>query len=101
MTLTKRQMDVLSFVHSYRKKNGFAPTMTEIGASLSMSGPTVFGHLDALERKGAISRTPREARSIEVLCGSLLDEGLENDLADRVRKLEEEIARLKLAMRTR
>ncbi len=67
--LTKRQSEILFYIQSYTERNGFPPSIREIGKDFnigSLRGVTV--HLDALERKGIISRasTPR---SIKVLKG--------------------------------
>jgi repressor LexA len=65
--LTKRQELILQYVLDYIQKEGFPPSIREIGAHFaigSLRGVTV--HLDALERKGYISRqnTPRSIRVI-------------------------------------
>lgn len=65
--LTKRQREILQFVLDYVQSEGFPPSIREIGKQFeigSLRGVTV--HLDALERKGYISRsnTPRSIRVI-------------------------------------
>lgn len=65
--LTTRQKLILQFVLDYIQKEGFPPSIREIGSHFkigSLRGVTV--HLDALERKGFISRanTPRSIRVI-------------------------------------
>lgn len=65
--LTKRQEAILQFLMEYVQKEGFPPSIREIGKRFdigSLRGVTV--HLDALERKGFISRanTPRSIRII-------------------------------------
>jgi len=65
--LTKRQQSILEYILDYVEKEGFPPSIREIGKDFnigSLRGVTV--HLDALERKGYISRanTPRSIRVI-------------------------------------
>ncbi len=63
--LTKRQQEILDFVLQYVEEEGYPPSIREIGVRFeigSLRGVTV--HLDALERKGYISRsnTPRSIK---------------------------------------
>ena len=65
--LTKRQQLILEYILDYIQKEGFPPSIREIGRDFnigSLRGVTV--HLDALERKGYITRanTPRSIRVI-------------------------------------
>ena len=61
--LTKRQEMILHFIIDYIRKEGYPPSIREIGAHFeigSLRGVTV--HLDALEKKGYLERanTPRK-----------------------------------------
>lgn len=63
--LTKRQQMILQFVLDYVQREGYPPSIREIGKQFdigSLRGVTV--HLDALERKGYITRanTPRSIK---------------------------------------
>lgn len=65
--LTRRQEQILQFVLEYVQKEGYPPSIREIGTHFSIGslrGVTV--HLDALARKGYIERsnTPRSIRVI-------------------------------------
>lgn len=65
--LTKRQEAILQYVMDYIQRMGYPPSIREIGKQFeigSLRGVTV--HLDALQRKGYISRgvTPRSIRII-------------------------------------
>lgn len=65
--LTTRQRYVLEFIINYVSRNGYPPSIREMGAEFeirSLRGVTV--HLDALERKGFIRRD-RNSRGIKVL----------------------------------
>jgi repressor LexA len=56
-SLTPRQRQVLEFIISHLNFNGYPPTLREIAAHLGVSGPLpVSKHLEALEKKGYISR---------------------------------------------
>ncbi|MCC7229008.1 MAG: repressor LexA, partial [Fimbriimonadaceae bacterium] len=56
--LTNRQEMILQYVLDYVQREGYPPSIREIGANFkigSLRGVTV--HLDALEKKGYISRS--------------------------------------------
>jgi len=75
MNLTPRQLDVIVAVRNYRHLNGYAPTMQELADQLGTSKVTIFEHVGALERKGAIRRDKHKARSLEIIGeGRLPDE---------------------------
>lgn len=64
---TRRQLDILRFLGGYIEEHGMSPTLEEIGEHLGVHRVTVFQHMNALERRGAVRRSPQLARSIEVL----------------------------------
>lgn len=69
--LTKRQQLILQFVLDYVQREGYPPSIREIGAHFaigSLRGVTV--HLDALARKGYITRS-NTPRSIKVIHPSM------------------------------
>jgi len=75
MNLNPRQLDVIVAVRNYRHLNGYAPTMQELADQLGTSKVTIFEHVGALERKGAIRRDKHKARSLEIIGeGRLPDE---------------------------
>jgi repressor LexA len=56
-SLTDRQKQVLEFVARYLDQNGCPPTLREISDELGIRGTaTAIVHLDALERKGYVTR---------------------------------------------
>lgn len=67
MFLTPKQLEIVNFIRSFRERRGYSPTLEEIGRHLGVSKITVFEHVAALEKKGAISRVPHLSRSIEVV----------------------------------
>ena len=70
VTLTKRQADVLLTVAYLTDLNGYPPTVRQIGKELGLaSSASVHDHLDALELKGYIRRSPDARRLIQLTGG--------------------------------
>ncbi|MFB4366278.1 MULTISPECIES: transcriptional repressor LexA [Bacillus] len=66
--LSKRQLDILSFIKAEVKSKGYPPSVREIGEAVGLaSSSTVHGHLARLETKGLIRRDPTKPRAIEIL----------------------------------
>jgi repressor LexA len=66
--LTTRQRQVLSAIYDIVRKTGLPPTVREIGQRVGLrSSCTVQRHLEALERKGYLRRSPTKARAIEII----------------------------------
>ncbi len=65
--LTARQAQVLKFIISYTRQNGFPPSVRNIGDAVGLkSSSSVHSHLNALEKKGYIFRNSSSARAITV-----------------------------------
>ncbi|MFB3065105.1 MAG: transcriptional repressor LexA [Planctomycetota bacterium] len=64
---TRKQTEVLELIAEAMREQGMAPTLEEIAQEMGVSRVTVFQHLRALERKGAIRRQARHSRAIEIL----------------------------------
>lgn len=63
--LTVRQQQVYDFLVEHIGTSGYPPTLQEIAQHLHVSGNLgVLRHLQALERKGMITRNPGSSRSI-------------------------------------
>ena len=63
--LTDRQQDILAFIRESMVKEGYPPTVREIGSHFGiLSTNGVVGHLRALEQTGAITREPAISRGI-------------------------------------
>jgi repressor LexA len=63
--LTTRQQQVYDFLAGYIADQGYPPTLQEIAGHLQVSGNLgVLRHLQVLERKGLINRSPGSSRSI-------------------------------------
>jgi len=66
--LTKKQLAVLNFIAEFTEENGVSPSYREICEGLGLSSVSaVAEHIDNLVSKGALLKTPGEARSLEVL----------------------------------
>lgn len=64
--LTPRQQEVLDFIRENMAL--YSPTCRQIAAAIGAKSPhAATVHLDALEKKGRIRRTPGRPRNIEVL----------------------------------
>lgn len=66
--LTDRQKVILDTIKKFIAKNGFPPTVREIGKELDLSSPaTTHFHLSKLESKGYIKKGKAKNRTIELL----------------------------------
>ena len=66
--LTFRQQEVLDHIRDHISGNGYPPTLREIAGHFNLSGPrAAVKHLEALQRKGHIRRSPGSSRGIEIL----------------------------------
>lgn len=66
--LTSKQNQVLDYLKQSIAKNGFPPTVREIGQALGLSSPaTTHAHLSTLEKKGYIKKVGAKNRAIELL----------------------------------
>jgi repressor LexA len=68
MALTRRQREVLDVVRDLIERNGYSPSLEEIGAELGLSSvATVHKHVSHLVQKGYVRRTWNQNRSIELV----------------------------------
>lgn len=66
--LTKKQLAVLEFIQDFTEENGHSPSYREIMEGLGLTSVSaVAEHIDNLVAKGALRKTPGEARSLEIL----------------------------------
>ena len=78
--LTVKQNLVLDYLKRSIAKNGYPPTVREIGKALDLSSPaTVQAHLNTLEDKGYIKRGNSKNRAIELLINN---DYIESDTVD-------------------
>lgn len=65
--VTKRQKELLDYLRVYIKKQGYAPTLEEIGRNFGLTSlATVHKHLQNLERKGLVRRLAHHSRAMEL-----------------------------------
>ena len=67
MFLTERQLAVLNFIRDYIADKGISPTLDEMSQFFGVSKITIYEHVSALEKKGAIRKTRNMARAIELV----------------------------------
>jgi repressor LexA len=66
LNLTPKQLHILTRIRDLRLTRGYSPTMQELADELGVSKVTVFEHVEALIRKGALQRQRNKARSLEL-----------------------------------
>jgi len=66
MNLTPKQLDILIRIRDFRLTRGMSPTLQELADVLGVSKVTVFEHVEALIKKGALLRKAHKARSLEI-----------------------------------
>lgn len=105
---SKKQRELLSYIDSFIKSNGYGPSYREVMRALDYkSVSTVAVHVDGLITRGLLRKTDNSARSLEVLPenGALTEvKHAENDhiawLKSEIKKRtsEEEIKTLRAAL---
>jgi repressor LexA len=70
MDLSERQQQILEVIKSAVSRDGYPPTVREIGDAIGLSSPaSVHTQLAALEAKGYIRRGSAKRRALEVIGG--------------------------------
>lgn len=69
MNLTPKQLRILQLIRDCRVRHGYSPTMQELADQIGVSKVTVFEHVEALIKKGALIREPNKARSLSIAAG--------------------------------
>ena len=65
--LSERQQAILAFIENHCVRNGYPPTVREIGLAVGLASPsTVHAHLAKLEAAGCIRRDPTKPRAMLV-----------------------------------
>ncbi len=68
MALTRRQREVLDIIRDFIDRNGYSPSLEEIGGALGLSSvATVHKHVSHLVEKGLVRRVWNQNRSIEIV----------------------------------
>jgi repressor LexA len=83
--LTKRQKELVDYLDGDITKQGYAPTLEEIGRHFGLSSlATIHKHLTNLEKKGLIRRKWNRSRALEVVPQQRRAGALELPLLGRV-----------------
>jgi repressor LexA len=69
MNLTPKQLRILKLIRDWRVRRGYSPTMQELADEIGVSKVTVFEHVEALIKKGALIREANKARSLSIADG--------------------------------
>jgi len=64
--LTEKQGKIIKFIRGYIEKNTYPPSYDEIAQSFKIKKPSVFDHLNAIQKKGYIRKRTYRARTIEL-----------------------------------
>jgi SOS-response transcriptional repressor LexA len=62
--ITLVEAETLAYIRSFIQKNGYTPTIAEMAAAAGVNFNAVGERVTRLPLKGAITKTPRIARSI-------------------------------------
>lgn len=72
VTLYPRDRQILEFVSQFIQRNGYAPTLREIGNAVGLSSvATIHEHLETLRQKGFIKKLDGTTRGISVIEGTI------------------------------
>jgi DNA-binding MarR family transcriptional regulator len=66
LKFTETQGQYLAFIHAYALLNARPPAEADIQRFFAVTPPTVHSMIKELERRGLITRVPRQPRSIAV-----------------------------------
>ena len=70
--LNKREEDILKFIEKQIKREGYPPSVREIGKAVDLrSTATVHGYLKKLAEKGYIKKEEQKGRTLKLLKGGL------------------------------
>lgn len=64
--LTARQSDVLACIRQHLDRHGYPPSTRELAIWLGVTPTAIDGHIHALQKKGALQRSPGVARGIRL-----------------------------------
>ncbi len=68
MHLTRRQREIYDYLQAYIEREGYAPSLEEIGSHFRLSSvATVHKHVQNLVEKGLLRKTWNRSRSIELV----------------------------------
>jgi repressor LexA len=64
--ISKVEAETLGFIKGFIEKNGYSPTIAELATAAGVNGNAAAERVTRLLLKGAITKTPRIARSIRM-----------------------------------
>jgi repressor LexA len=64
---TEKQLQIINFIKDFIEEKGVSPTLEEIAQFFHVSKITIYEHIAALEKKGALRKSKNRARSIELI----------------------------------
>ena len=67
MYFTEKQLLIINFIRDFIESKGVSPTLEEIAQYFEVSKITIYEHIAALEKKGALRKSKNRARSIELI----------------------------------
>lgn len=67
MYFTEKQLRIIEFIRDFIAEKGVSPTLEEIASHFHVSKITIYEHINALEKKGALRKSKNRARSIELI----------------------------------
>jgi repressor LexA len=80
-SLTERQRLVLTFIEAHIRQHGFPPTIREIGRHLAIKSTNgVNDHLNALQKKGFLTREEGKSRTLQLTREAVNDNADNNDV---------------------
>ncbi len=66
MALTRRQREIYEFIRDFVRRNGYSPSLEEIGSHFGLSSvATVHKHVSHLVQKGFLQKAWNRSRSVE------------------------------------
>lgn len=79
--ISDKQKKIVSFIREQINKNGYPPSIREIGKAVGLSSSsTVHAHLNTLEKFGLLERDPVKTRAIRVFSNEDDSPGISNRL---------------------
>ncbi|MBI4832693.1 MAG: repressor LexA, partial [Candidatus Lindowbacteria bacterium] len=66
LQLTARQKEILDFIRDFTRESGYPPTMREIAGHFGFMPRAATNHVNALVRKGYLSKQPLKSRSLTI-----------------------------------
>ena len=90
--LNKREKDILEFIEDQVNKNGYPPSVREIGKAVGLSSTaTVHSYLAKLEEKGFIKKESQKGRTLKLLKNK---KGKSKEIENKDYYLEKELVKV-------